>query len=35
MHSDNYEDYVDSSEELELDPNAFHIWDRLQKPVTL
>ena len=35
MHSDNDEDYVDSPEELELDPNVFHIWDPLQKPVTL
>jgi hypothetical protein len=35
MHSDNDEDYVDSPEELELDPNVFYIWNPLQKPVTL
>lgn len=33
MHSDNDEDYVDSPEEI--DANVFHIWDPLQRPVTL
>ena len=33
MHSDSDEDYVDHPEEL--DANVFHIWDPLQKPVTL
>ena len=27
------DDYIDDPEEL--DPNVFHIWDPLQKPVTL
>jgi hypothetical protein len=27
------EDYVDAPREL--DPNVFHIWDPLRKPVTL
>ena len=35
MHSDNDEDYVDSPEEFEVDSNVFHIWNPLQKPVTL
>jgi hypothetical protein len=33
MHSDSDEDYVDNLEELDSD--VFHIWDPLQKPVTL
>jgi hypothetical protein len=33
MDSDSDEDYVGAPHEL--DPNVFHIWDPLRKPVTL
>lgn len=33
MHSDSDDDYIDTPKEL--DANVFHIWDPLQKPVTL
>lgn len=33
MSENSDDDYVDSPEEL--DANVFHIWDPLQKPVTL
>jgi hypothetical protein len=33
MSDNSDDDYVDSPEEL--DSNVFHIWDPLQKPVTL
>ena len=33
MSSDGDEDYMDDAEEI--DPTVFHIWDPLQKPVTL
>lgn len=41
MKSDQDEDYVDTNDEDNIDdpedsdPNIFHIWDPLQKPMTL